>query len=587
MEVTRCGKTMKKTSEVVTSVSAADTGQPWSRTLDNLLDELGVSPDRGLDGDEIRRRRSRHGGNRLRAAQRKSVWTILLNQFKSLIVILLGVASLISFFFGEWMQGIAIAAALAINTILGFAAELQAVRSMESLRKMGRVTTRVRRDGQVQEVRAEDLVPGDIILLEGGDVVTADARLIEASKMQCDESALTGESVPAGKESSPVDEDAPLAERRSMLFKGTAVTRGSGEAVVVATGMETELGGIARLVEEEEEEITPLEQRLERLGRRLIWVTLGIAAVTAAVGIVAGKETFLMIETGIALAVAAIPEGLPIVATIALARGMWRMARRHTLVNKLSAVETLGATSLILTDKTGTLTENRMGVAQCVMRERTVDVRGDALSAAGEFRVGDEPVDAAQDRELTDLLQIGVLCNNATLGDGDKPVGDPMELALLAAGAKAGIRRAELLSDLPEKREVAFDPARKMMATYHRSEEQLLVAVKGAAEAVVKACRDVRLGEETRPLDDEESSLWLKRNRELAGNGLRVLALASKQAQSEDEEPYEGLTLHGLVGLIDPPRKDVAGVLEECRNAGLRVVMVTGDQPETARKVAT
>jgi Ca2+-transporting ATPase len=330
-------------------------------------------------------------------------------------------------------------------------------------------------------------VPGDIVVVEGGDVITADLRLLASSKLQANESALTGESVPVDKSVEPVAAEAVLAERRSMLFKGTGVTRGAGEGVVVATGLASELGRISALVSRTEAGTTPLERRLDALSRRLITATLGIALVLFGIGMAAGRELALMLETAIALAVAAVPEGLPVVATIALARGMWRMARHNALINRLSAVETLGATGVICTDKTGTLTENRMHVARLALGDGDFELE----SESGRFEQGGNVVDSAQASGLRQALEVGVLCNNAQWREDGRSVGDPMEVALLAAGVAAGIQRAQLVQEQPEEREEAFETETKMMATYHRREGTYRVAVKGAPEAVLAACTRV------------------------------------------------------------------------------------------------
>ncbi|NDJ86366.1 MAG: HAD-IC family P-type ATPase, partial [Chloroflexi bacterium] len=332
----------------------------YSRSGDEALEHYQVAISEGLTGAEAQQRLERFGENRLREAERRSALSILIEQFQSLIVLLLVAASALAFAFGDAVEGVAILAVILINAAIGFFTELRAVRSMEALQELGQVTARLRRDGTVHEVDAEQIVPGDILLLEGGDVVTADVRLLEAAKLQANESALTGESVPVNKKVEALNADTELAERTNMVFKGTSITRGSGEGVVVATGMETELGHISSLVESAEDETTPLEKRLDQLGQKLVWLTLVVAALVAISGMLSGKELVLMVETAIALAVASIPEGLPIVATIALARGMARMAQRNALLNRLSTVETLGATNVICTDKTGTLTENQM-----------------------------------------------------------------------------------------------------------------------------------------------------------------------------------------------------------------------------------
>jgi Ca2+-transporting ATPase len=561
----------------------------WAHIYQEVLEDLGVSADEGLDASEVKRRRKRFGANRLRQAESQSVWQILLEQFKSLIVLLLVAAAALSFAFGEWVEGVAITAVILINAMIGFVTELRAVRSMEALQQLVSVSAKVRRDGHAQEIRAEELVPGDIVLLEGGDVVTADLRLIEASKLQANESALTGESVPVSKQVESLEEDVPLAERSNMVFKGTAITRGAGEGVVIATGMDTELGHISSLVEEAEEEVTPLEKRLEQLGRRLIWVTLVIGAFVAVAGILAGREILLMVETAIALAVASIPEGLPIVATIALARGMWRMAHHNALINRLSAVETLGATNVILTDKTGTLTENRMTVTRMALPSGQVEVGGEGLEIEGTFSRDGASISLSDDKVLRRALEVGVLCNNAALERGDSgitAVGDPVEVALLVAGAKAELQRDVLVEEKPEVREIAFDPEVKMMATFHQEDSHYQVAVKGALEAVMGVSSQILTPKGEREMSDDDREQWAKRNDQMAEEGLRVLALATKTVETAEVEPYKDLSFLGLVGLLDPPREEVRPALESAQGAGVRVIMVTGDQPATARNVA-
>jgi len=573
--------------------------KPWTLSVDEVLQALDVPVDEGLDAEEVQLRRKRYGQNRLRFAEKRSALDILVEQFKSVIVALLAVASIVSFSFGEVVEGIAIGVVILINAAIGFVTELRAVRSMEALQELSQVSSKVRRGGQAKEVPAEDIVPGDIVLVDGGDVVTADLRLFEASKLQANESALTGESVPVGKQTDPVEEETPLAELHSMLFKGTAVTRGSGKGVVVATGMDTELGHISSLVEEAEEEITPLERRLSQLGHRLIWVTLGIAALVTISGVLSGRDLFLMIRSGIALAVASVPEGLPIVATVALARGMWRMARRNAVVNQLSAVETLGSTNVILTDKTGTLTENRMTVIHLLLpsaedTSSQIDVTGEGLETEGQFSQQDgSVVDPNEHELLRRAIEVGVLCNNASLrkdeaDEGPSSIGEPTEVALLVAGAKAGIDRHALMDDIPEVHEEAFDPQVKMMATFHqrRDGDGYLVAVKGALESVIESSTHVLTEEGRRELTDEDRQRWTQRNHEMAEKGLRVIATASKTVNSADEGPYQELTFLGLHALLDPPRSDVRDSIEAAQSAGLRVVMITGDQPATARNVA-
>jgi Ca2+-transporting ATPase len=573
------------------------------RDGDDVLSALGVKRDRGLTSSAVRERQAQFGYNRLQEAKTRSSWAILIDQFKSPIVGLLGVAAIVSFIFQEWIEGIAILIAILLNAAIGFFTERQAVQSMESLKQLSQTRAKVRRNGEIQEIPAEELVPGDIVLLEGGDVVSADLRVLEASKMQVDESTLTGESVPVSKNSEALEEECSIAERKNILFKGTALTRGSGEGVVVATGTRTELGHISELTASAQEEVTPLEKRLDKLGRSLIWLTLVICAFIAAAGIIGGKDLFVTIETAIALAVAAVPEGLPIVATVALARGMWRMAQRNALINKLSAVETLGATSIICTDKTGTLTENRMTVRELALDMGTVRISGEGLSTDGQFSCDDEPVNPGDRQALQAALEVGVLCNNAVLPDRAEPdragndnnnhdnnhentvVGDPMEVALLVAGAKADVRRDDLLTSQPEIREVAFDSDTKMMATYHETDDGVRVAVKGAPESVLPLVTGVLTDDGIAEMDDSRRQEWDDRFREMAENGLRILAIAQKRVGDAETKAYENLTLIGAIGLLDPPREAAKKALKACHNAGIRAIMVTGDQPITARHV--
>lgn len=567
----------------------------FRRSVDAVVGELDTHPEDGLSPAEVRKRRRQYGANQLRKARKRSALEIFAGQFTSPIIWLLAAAAVVSFLLGEVLQGAAILVALAVNAAIGFVTELKAVRSIEALRELGGRTAKVRRGGQVKEVPAEQLVPGDLVLLEAGDIVSADLRLIESNALQCDESALTGESAPVPKTAEALEGEVPLAERRNTAFKGTATTRGSAAGIVVAIGMDTELGKIAAMAEAAESETTPLEKRLEGLARTLIWLTLVVAAAVGVSGFLAGKDLVLMIETAVALAVAAVPEGLPIVATVALARGMWRMARRNAVIEKLAAVETLGSTSIIFTDKTGTLTENRMQVQRLLLGA------GEPISLAwqgerrAQFSRDQDGVEPQADPALARALQIAALCTNASLGgQGREPVGDPMEIGLMRAAAAAGMAAEDLREEWPEVREESFDPDTRMMATIHRAgededgSERFRFAVKGAPEAVLAVCDRVLVSAEgeTVPLDEDGRADWMQSNDALAREGLRLLALADKTLDDAGAPPYQGLTLVGLVGLHDPPRGDVRDSILACRNAGIRVHMVTGDQPQTALSIA-
>jgi len=387
----------------------------------------------------VQARLARYGRNQLEPHRRRSVLSILAHQFASAIVALLAAAAVLSLAFSDWHEALAIVVVLLLNALIGFTTELKAERSMEALHALGSHAQLVRRGDQAMRVPAEEIVPGDIVLVEEGDVVTADARLVQAASLSADESALTGESVPVDKSERPVAKNAGLGDRASMLFKGTAVTRGCAVAVVTATGLRTELGRIANLASEAAPELSPLEKQLAALSRQLILATLSIAAVIAVAGIAQGKSPFLMVEAAIALAVAAIPEGLPVVATLVLARGMWRMAQSNALIERLSAVETLGATTVIFSDKTGTITENRMVVRriQTASHELTIDHHGFSPAEAGA-------VDATPS-EVQQLLTVAALCNSIRSIGPEQQGGDPMEMALLMAAERAGLLRQHVL----------------------------------------------------------------------------------------------------------------------------------------------
>jgi Ca2+-transporting ATPase len=452
---------------------------------------------------------------------------------------------------------------------------------MEALRKLVSRVARVRREEKLRTIPVEGLVPGDIILVESGDVIPADIRLIETKNLFCDESTFTGESTPVEKNTATVSPTAIIAERTCMLHTGTAITRGTGTGVVVATGMATELGLTTKLVLEAEPDVSPLERKLGQLTGQLVKATLAVTGIIAAAGIAAGRDLVLMIEAGIALAVAAIPEGLPIVATMALARGMWRMAQRNVVVERLAAVETLGATTLICTDKTGTLTENRMTAERLWLPGTCYQIdhrKGLILDEAGR------PV--TLDASLRRALEVAVLCNTATLKTADhRAAGDPMELALLRLGQLAGLDREDLLAGWPVRHEIAFDTETKMMATAHERDRRLFVAVKGAPEAVLAVATTIGT-DVGAPLDTEKRETWLRHAGTLAEEGLRVLAIAEKTVRLDASPCYRGLNFLGLIGLRDPPRADVKQAIADCRQAGIRVVMVTGDHPVTGRKIA-
>ncbi len=551
------------------------TDPAWSLSAQATADSLGVDPDLGLTADEVVRQRALHGPNEIASTGGRSRLAIFIKQFRSVLVALLIVAAALSAAFGQWAEALAVLMVPVLNAFIGYFTELRATRSVESLRRLGTTLVTARREGSLLRIPSTEVVPGDVLLIEAGDVVAADGRVLRASRLQVDESLLTGESLPVSKDSAAVRAEAALHERSCALYKGTAVTRGSAELLVFATGMKTELGRISALTEAAEAESTPLEKRLDALGRSLIWVTALVAVLVTATGLGSGKSIVVLLQTAIALAVATVPEGLPIIATLTLARGVKRMAERNALVSRLAAVEALGATSVILTDKTGTLTENRMQVA--------------AAWTPGAEAVADEVVAASDAAALTPLLRVATLCNDAELPPptaGGSGIGDPMEVALLAYARSLGVERAELLAQLPRFGEEAFDPDLKMMATVHRRPGRFYIAVKGGPGQVLQRCaHELDPAGERVPLTAAGREALLARNRRLANSDLRVLAFAERESAAPDD-PYRDLTFIGFVAFLDPPRSDVAPAIAACRAAGIRVVMVTGDQPVTARSIA-
>ncbi|NIR42791.1 MAG: HAD-IC family P-type ATPase [Gemmatimonadetes bacterium] len=561
-----------------------------------MLDLLDTSS-AGLSEGEAGRRFERHGPNVLELASPISAWRILADQLKSLVVLLLFAAAGIALAIGDVAEATAIGAVLVINTSLGFWTEWRARMAMDALRRLQVQEAVVVRDGAVRTIDAWELVPGDIVVLEAGMSVPADARLIAATELRVNEAPLTGESMPVAKSIEAVaDEDGrptPLAERRSMVYKGTLVAAGSGRAVVAATGAGTEIGHLSKLVEETEAVETPLERRLEALGRRLVWLTLAVAAVVTGLGVARGEDIWLMLETGIALAIAAVPEGLPVVATIALAVGVRRMARRQALVRRLPAVETLGSATLICTDKTGTLTAGAMTVTAMVVAGQEIGVTGVGYEPRGDLLRDGGPIDGGDTPGLELALRIGALANRAALRrveEGWRAEGDPTEAALLVLAEKGGVQPGRTREAYPELAEVPFASERQFMATFHRTPEGKTVAyVKGGPRRIVELSGQQVTAEGVAPVAAGEREAILAHNRELAGHGLRVLALACRELGS-DEEPDEAalhdLTFVGLVGIQDPPAEGVEETIQTFHRAGVRTVMITGDQAVTAEAVA-
>jgi Ca2+-transporting ATPase len=547
---------------------------------------LNVDFSSGLNTSEVEIRRSRFGSNSLPSIRPPSVVRMFFRQFASLVILLLAGAALIALVRGDRLDAIAIFVVLTLNSLIGFATEWQANRAMSALRREVRTTARVRREGNESQMDATDLVPGDVIILNAGDRVPADCRIFEASNLRTQESSLTGESGLVDKSQTPVARETTLAERSSMLYLGTTVVAGHGRALVVSTGAQTELGRIGRLVETAVEESTPLEKRLAELGRRLVYIVLGVAMVVTIAGWLRGDPLWQMFEVGISLAVAAVPEGLPMVTTLILAFGVLLMAKQRAIVRRLSAVETLGSTTVICSDKTGTLTENRMTAREFFL--------SDGLSI--EI---DPSTTTPVDGELLHRAALaGILCNEAAISISDEggrtSTGDPTETALLEVAHDIGIDVQKERTRNPKCAERPFDSSTKTMTTVHcpLGVGDLFVK-KGAPAEVLRACTRFALSaNETRDLDADTRAKFISANNEMASRALRVLALAEKRtgrgnsAGSYDAEMEGDFTFLGLVGLIDPPRKEVAEAIRRAHEAGIRTVMLTGDQINTARAIA-
>lgn len=554
-----------------------------------------VSPDEGLPDQEAERRLEETGPNDLAAGAERAIWGMVAAQFNDVLIWVLLAATVISFLMGDRTDAIVILAIVVLNAVLGVAQEYRAEQSLTALKEMTAPTAKVRRDGRALEVPAREVVPGDVLLLEAGSVVAADARVVEAAALKADESFLTGEAEPVEQTPAPVDDtDAPLGDRTAIVFSGSAITHGRGAAVVVATGTDTEVGRIAEMLNRVKPEQTPLQEKLEGLGRWLAGAVLAICVVVFVAGILRHEEPGVMFLTAVSLAVAAIPEGLPAVVTIVLAVGMRNMVRRHALIRRLQAVETLGATTVICTDKTGTLTRNEMTVRRWWTATGGGDVTGSGYAPVGDFQAAGSTLSPREHRELDLLLRSAALCNDADIRqepDGWHAEGDPTEAALLAAAGKAGWSRAEAERHQPRVVELPFDSTRKRMTTIHSTDGEFVAVVKGAPDELLRLSTNVRDEGGSRPMTDEDRESARRAARDMAGDALRVLGFATRELDALPPSPTpdsieRGLTFVGLLGMMDPPRPEAPEAIQKCLAAGIRPMMITGDYPATASAVA-
>lgn len=549
------------------------------------------STEHGLPAHEAEARLARFGLNDLPAPASPSIWRMLLDQVRSIVVLLLAVAALASLIMGDVLDAAAIAAVLLLNVLIGFVTELRARRAITGLLALRAPRATVVRDASVHEVDARTLVPGDVIALEAGQAVPADARLIRSTALRSVEAALTGESLPADKRAdAEIPADAPLPARETMLYQGTTVVAGSARAVVVATGAATEVGHIGTLTSSVVAARTSLERSLDSLGRRLALAAIGVAIIIAILALLQGAPLATVLQTGIAVAIAAVPEGLPAVVTIAMAVGVWRMAQHRALVRRLPAVESLGSTTVICTDKTGTLTAGEQTVVTLWIAGRELTVTGSGYAPEGELLEGDTPVRIDADGPLRDALRVAALANHAEVTPGERgweAHGDPTDAALLVAARKGGVERAAELELLPRIGELPFDSDYMLMASYNRRADGSGIAfVKGAPRAVIDASTTVAGRHGVEPLDDSMRRKILERNRALAEQGLRVIALATGAVPSSEGELPSELTFLGFAGIVDPPAPGVKETIARFREAGIRTVMLTGDQRLTAESVA-
>lgn len=561
----------------------------------------------GLSSREAALRQERYGLNELKEKERLPAWKRFAAQFQDFMVLVLLGATLISAMLGEYTDAITILAIVIINAVLGFIQETRAERSLEALREMTAPTAEVVRNSHVQRLLARELVPGDVIILNSGDKVPADARLLESNNITVDEAVLTGESVPVLKQADKIFvADTSLGDRKNMVYAGTVITRGRGRAVVCATGMATEVGQIADLIQQAPETDTPLQRRLEKLGHTLVWGCLIVCLVVVFAGLLRGEAIFLMAMSGISLAVAAIPEGLPAVVTVALALGVQRMIRRQAIVRKLPAVETLGCTTVICSDKTGTMTQNAMTVRHICTVAGSFDVTGQGYDPNGSFRRGTEEIAPQRHKDLHQCLIIASLCNNAVLKQSNVNIsgfwrkntvrwqieGDPTEGALLVAGAKAGLWREVLEKTQRRVAENPFEAERRRMSTVYQSPDgETLVYAKGAVDTILALCDHYLAGEREMPLTPEIAAKILAQNADMASAALRVLALAYRRLSPQHsdysaEAVEQHLVFAGLAGMIDPPRQAVKEAIALAKQAGIKTVMITGDHQDTAVAVA-
>ncbi len=554
----------------------------YKKDIDEILGELETDKE-GLSADEVEIRLNEYGKNEIVEKKKISAIKILLSQFHSFIVYILLAAIVISAAISEYVDSAVILVILIVNAVVGFLQEYKAEKSIQALKKLASQKAVVIRDGKEKEIESIDIVPGDIIKLETGDKIPADSRLIFSMNLETDESSLTGESVPVKKSIETIDQEVEIGDRLNMTYSSTVVTKGKALAVVTGTGMNTEVGKIAKLIEESENGKTPLQEKLDRLGKWIGNITIGISFIVFIIGVITGEEMLKMFLAAVALAVAAVPEGLAAVVTISLAIGVRRMVKKNALIRTLHSVETLGSTNVICTDKTGTLTKNEMTVKKIYVNNQTIDVSGSGYEPEGDFNIGGEKLSQKQLEETKFLLKIGLMNNDSKIEKG-KVRGDPTEAALLVSAAKSGLDREKEEAKNPRIDEIGFDSDRKRMTTIHKNENTQIAYVKGAPDIILNICTKIHEDGKVRKITDKDKKSILKANEKFAGSALRVLGFAYKESKEKLKE--DDLIFVGLQAMIDPPREDVRDSIIKCEEAGIRVIMITGDHETTAKAIA-
>jgi Ca2+-transporting ATPase len=564
---------------------------PWhSIDTEKALKKQAVDSKNGLSQQEAKQRLNRYGFNVLKERKKIAWYQLFAKQFTDILVIILIVAMVIAFVLGEAEDGIAIAIIIVLNSVLGFTQEWKAEKAMEALKRMLSLTCKTVREGVEQEIDSALLVPGDIILLEIGDKVPADVRLLESVNLKIDESALTGESASVSKVVKSLAIHTPLAARKSMGFMGTVVTNGYAKGLVVHTNMETEFGKIAHLTETVRKEVTPLQRKLNSLGKQLGWFAISISVFAALLGFVKGQSLLAMFFLGLSLAVAVVPEGLPAVVTLTMALGIRAMAKRKALFRRLRSVETLGSVTVICTDKTGTLTQNEMTLSKIWLPTGMIDVTGGGYDTTGHFESAGKKIDPQSKEELIDLLKTGAICNHAKLVKSEGnwyPIGEPTEAAFIVAAKKAWLEASELPKPISE---FSFNSARKRMTVITRNATHLIAHVKGAPEVILHRCAYMQEGAKKRAIEATDREVLLKEVNRMGEQGLRTLAVARRalplDAALKEDHIEKDLVLLGLVGIIDPPRAEVPEAIRVARKAGIRTIMITGDAVSTALAIA-